>query len=941
MISALIPLALVSIFAAVPAVLAVTRIGRREAAWATALAMAVGLAVLSPLMPEVLAGRTFVFRHPWLIEWGIDLSLRLDGLGLLFAILILGIGILIVLYAAYYLPIEDRLGRFYALLLAFAGGMLGVVLAENMLLMLLFWEITSLTSFLLIAYRHEAHDSRISARMALAVTGGGGLALLAGLLLLGHIAGSFELSDVLARGDLVRAHPYYPVVLVLVLLGAFTKSAQFPFHFWLPNAMAAPTPVSAYLHSATMVKAGVFLIARFYPCLSGTDLWFVLVSGTGAVTFIYGAYVALLKHDFKGLLAYSTVSHLGLITLLFGLNTPLSAVAGVFHIVNHAIFKASLFMAAGIIDHECGTRDMRRINGLFKYMPYTAVLGILAAGSMAGVPLLNGFLSKEMFFAETIGNPTFAAYADLTYLLPAFATVAGMLSVAYSLRFVHDVFFNGEPIDLPRTPHEPPRWMRLPVEILVALCLLVGLLPQLTIGAILAAAADAVLPTGVPVYTLAIWHGFNLPLVMSFVALAGGALHYWRRQRLFAFHDRYGLRTTSPVVFERVYREATRLSQRLIALVDSGSLQRYMVLLIGFVLVLGFWAYSTAGPTTLAGPLVGTMPDTLAIGAVAALILGSAGTVLYEGRQRIVAVIYMSVVGLVVSLAFVRFSAPDLALTQLSVEVVTIVLLLLSLRFLPAAAPRGESRSRLARDATLALLGGGSLAMLTYAMLTRPFETISGFYLANAIPGGGGSNVVNVILVDFRGFDTLGEITVLALAALGVHASLEGLRLKAYTEAATREADRHAVMLAMLMRPLLPLALAVSIYILLRGHNLPGGGFIAGLITGVAFMLQYVASGIDFAQARLQRFDYIKVAATGLALATGTGLASWLFDLPFLTSAHGYVHPPLIGKTELASAMVFDLGVYLVVVAGVLLVLSELGGLSRRELGAAAPAKPD
>ena len=937
--SELIALSLATLFVAVPAVLAVARIGRRPASWAAALAMAAGFAVLSPLMPSVLAGRTFVFRYPWLPDWGIDLSLRLDGLGLLFAILILGIGILIVLYAAYYLPVEDRLGRFYALLLAFAGGMLGVVLAENMLLMLVFWEITSITSFLLIAYKFEAHDSRISARMALAVTGGGGLALLAGLLLLGHIVGSFELSDVLARGDVIRAHPYYPVVLVLVLLGAFTKSAQFPFHFWLPNAMAAPTPVSAYLHSATMVKAGVFLIARFYPCLSGTDLWFVLVSGTGAVTFIYGAYVALLKHDFKGLLAYSTVSHLGLITLLFGLNTPLSAVAGIFHIINHAIFKASLFMAAGIIDHECGTRDMRRINGLFKYMPYTAVLGILAAGSMAGVPLLNGFLSKEMFFAETIGNPTFAAYADLTYLLPAFATVAGMLSVAYSLRFVHDVFFNGEPIDLPRTPHEPPRWMRLPVEVLVALCLLVGLLPQLTIGAVLAAAAGTVLPSGVPAYTLAIWHGFNLPLVMSFVALAGGSLHYWRRKRLFAFHEKYGIKTTSPVVFERVYREATLLSQRLIAWVDTESLQRYLALLIGFVLVLGVWAYAGASVTTVHGPFAGTAPDALALGATAALLLGISGTVLYEGRQRVFAVIYMSVVGLVVSLAFVRFSAPDLALTQLSVEVVTIVLLLLSLRFLPPAAPRGESRLRLARDATLALLGGGGLAILTYAMLTRPFETISGFYLANSVPGGGGSNVVNVILVDFRGFDTLGEITVLALAALGVHATLEGLRLKPYSGAASREADRHPVMLAMLMRPLLPLALAVSVYVLLRGHNLPGGGFIAGLITGVAFMLQYVASGIDFAQARLQRIDYIKVAATGLALAVGTGLASWVFGMPFLTSAHGYVHPPLIGKTELASAMMFDVGVYLVVVAAVLLILSELGGLSRRELVTPSVAK--
>ncbi|MCW5737844.1 MAG: monovalent cation/H+ antiporter subunit A [Enhydrobacter sp.] len=938
--SELILLPLVALFAAVPLLPVVARIGRRVVAWSAALVMATGLAALSPLMPDVLAGQTFVFRQPWLTEWGIDLSLRLDGLGLLFAILILGIGMLIVLYGAYYLSVADRLGRFYALLLAFAGGMLGVVLAENMLLMLLFWEITSLTSFLLIAYRQDDAGSRISARMALAVTGGGGLALLAGLLLLGHIAGSFELSDVLARGDIVRAHPYYPLVLVLVLLGAFTKSAQFPFHFWLPNAMAAPTPVSAYLHSATMVKAGVFLIARLYPCLSGTDLWFVLVSGTGAVTFIYGAYFALLKHDFKGLLAYSTVSHLGLITLLFGLNTPLSAVAGIFHIINHAIFKASLFMAAGIIDHECGTRDMRRINGMFKYMPYTAVLGILAAGSMAGVPLLNGFLSKEMFFAETIGNPAFAGYAGLTYLLPAFATLAGMLSVAYSLRFVHDVFFNGEPIDLPRTPHEPPHWMRLPVEILVALCLLVGLLPRFTVGPILTAAAGAVIPSGVPAYTLAIWHGFNLPLAMSVIALAGGALHYWRRQVLFAFHEKYHLEATSPVLFERAYREATRLSQRVMALVDTESLQRYMALLIGFVLLLGVWAYATAKPTAVSGPLGGIAPEPIAIGAVAALVLAVAGTVMYDNRQRVVAVIYMSVVGLIVSLAFVRFSAPDLALTQLSVEVVTIVLLLSSLRFLPAASPRDESRSRLTRDAMLAVLGGGGLAILTYAMLTRPFDTISGFYLANSVPGGGGSNVVNVILVDFRGFDTLGEITVLALAALGVHASLDGLRLQVHTDVAAREADRHPVMLAMLMRPLLPLALTVSVYILLRGHNLPGGGFIAGLITGVGLMLQYVARGIDFSAARLQRLDYIKVTATGLALAGGTGLASWLFGQPFLTSAHGYVYPPLIGKMELASAIVFDLGVYLVVVAGVLLVLSELGGLSRHERGTVAPARP-
>jgi len=914
-------------------VAAAARWSRTAAAFTAAVVMALGLLALAPLGSATLSGGVAITRLTWLPEWGLDLALRLDGLGLLFALLILGIGLLIVLYAAYYLPECDRLGRFYTLLLVFAGGMLGVVLAENVLLMLVFWEITSLTSFLLIAYKSEAHDARIAARMALAVTGGGGLALLAGLLLLGHIAGSFELSEILKKGDQIRAHGLYPVVLVLVLLGAFTKSGQFPFHFWLPNAMAAPTPVSAYLHSATMVKAGVFLLARLYPVLSGTDLWLVLVGTTGAVTFAYGAFVALLKHDFKGLLAYSTISHLGLITLLFGLDTPMSAVAAVFHIINHAIFKASLFMAAGIIDHECGTRDMRRINGMFTYMPWTATLGILAAGSMAGVPLLNGFLSKEMFFTEAVGHPAFEGYAR--WALPAFAIIAGMLSVAYSARFVHDVFFNGEPVDLPKTPHEPPRWMRLPVEILVALVLLVGFLPQFSVGVILAAAAGAVLPAGVPEFKLAVWHGFNLPLAMSIAAFGLGLLHYWRRHHLFELHERYAPKLSSPVAFERVYRDAGRASTWLLAIADTRSLQRNLALFIGFVLALGGWAWTSLPDGPVAGTLPRTPIDLASIGAFAALTVGVLGTVVWH-RQRLTAIVFIGIVGLIVSLAFIRFKAPDLALTQLSVEVVTIVLMLLALRFLPAESAASSTSGRKLRDGTLAILGGTGVGVLCYAMLTRPLDTISGYHLANAYSGGGGTNAVNVILVDFRGFDTLGEIAVLAMAALGLHALLDGVRLRAYAPGAAREADRYPIMLAQLMRPLLPLALAVSAYIFLRGHNLPGGGFIAGLIAAVAIMLQYLASGIDFAAQRM-RIDYVRVLGAGLLIATLTGIASWLFGRPFLTSAFGYVRPPLIEKFELASAMVFDLGVFLVVVASILLALSELGALSRREIGAPAP----
>ncbi len=923
----LLPLILVLTFGAAGCSAVAATKSRKAAAWTAAGGLVVALAALMPLLSRVLAGEVIVVRYAWLPEWGLDMALRLDGLGALFVLLILGIGLLIVLYAAYYLPEQDRLGRFYSLLLAFAGGMLGVVVAENLLLMVVFWEITGLTSFLLIAYKSEAHDARIAARMALAVTGAGGLALLAGILLLGHIAGSYDLTVVLQSGDAIRAHPLYPVMLVLVLVGAFTKSAQFPFHFWLPNAMAAPTPVSAYLHSATMVKAGVFLLARLYPALSGTDLWLVLVGTTGAITFVYGAYVALLKHDFKGLLAYSTISHLGLITLLFGLDTPMSAVAAVFHIINHAIFKASLFMAAGIIDHECGTRDMRRINGMFKYMPRTAVLGILAASSMAGVPLLNGFLSKEMFFAETVGHPAFNGTA--AWLLPAFATIAGMFSVAYSARFVHDVFFNGEPIGLTRVPHEPPKWMRLPVEILVALVLLVGLLPQLSVGLILTAAAGAVLPAGVPPFKLALWHGWNAPLGMSATAFALGLLHYWRRHHLFELHDRYIPNVSSPVAFERIYRDAGTLSSWLLNAADGRSLQRYLVFFLCFVVATGAWAWQGPAAPSIAQASITTPVDTAAILAVVVLCIGSVGTVI--ARRRLIAIVFMSVVGLIVALAFIRFKAPDLALTQLSVEVVTIVLLLLALRFLPEDAPFRSSAARRWRDASLALACGIAVAALTYAMLTRSFETISGYHLANSLPGGGGTNVVNVILVDFRGFDTLGEITVLAMAALGLSALLDGLRLMPYAASATTEADRHPIMLAELMRPLLPLALAVSVYILLRGHNLPGGGFIAGLIAAVALMLQYLANGIKFAHARLQ-LDYVRVMGWGLGIAIATGLASWMFDRPFLTSTFGYVHPPLLEKFELASAMAFDLGVFLVVIGSVMLVLTELGALSRREL---------
>ncbi|HDZ56787.1 MAG TPA: monovalent cation/H+ antiporter subunit A [Pseudomonas xinjiangensis] len=900
------------------------RRGRSLCALATMLAPISGLVLLWQHVPAVFAGETVVQSWPWLARIGLNLSFRLDGLGFLFALMIMGIGLLVILYARYYLSKNDPMGRFFAYLLLFMAAMLGIVLSENLLLMMFFWELTSLSSFLLIGYWSHSTDARKGARMALAVTGGGGLALLGGVLLLGQIVGSYELTDVLASGDIIRAHALYPVVLVLVLLGVFTKSAQFPFHFWLPHAMAAPTPVSAYLHSATMVKAGVFLLARLYPALSDTDLWFFLVSVTGMATLLIGACTALFKHDLKGLLAYSTISHLGLITLLFGLDTQLAAVAAVFHIINHATFKASLFMAAGIIDHETGTRDMRRINGLWRYMPHTATLAMVAASAMAGVPLLNGFLSKEMFFTETLQQEQFGNYS---WIIPLVATLAGVFSVAYSLRFVHDVFFNGKPVNLPKyPPHEPPRYMKVPVEILVALCLLVGLVPAYTVASLLAVAASATLGGELPEYSLSMWHGFNLPLMMSIVALVAGVLVYATRRRVFDWYDQLP-EIDGKLIFERAVQALVRGAGQFTLLLENASLQRYVAwMLIAALTVTGFWLVRLP---TLRGSVALTPVDGVTFVGALILVVAAIATACWH-RRRLVALIMLSVVGLMVALTFARFSAPDLALTQLSVEMVTIILMMLALFFLPRSSPAESSHARRIRDVGLAGLAGLLVGGLSLAVLTRPYETIAGFFLENSYTGGGGTNVVNVILVDFRGFDTLGEISVLAIAGVGIYALIDGLRLRIPdTDSFGRQwaRDPHPLLLVNLSRLILPLALMVSVYIFLRGHNLPGGGFIAGLITAVALILQYVANGEQWTSKRWG-INYHYLAGAGVIVAGLTGLGSWAFGYPFLTSAFDYFHVPLVGEIELATAMLFDLGVYLTVVGATLLILTNMGKLS-------------
>ncbi|RZA12296.1 MAG: monovalent cation/H+ antiporter subunit A, partial [Proteobacteria bacterium] len=383
------------------------------------------MALLIRFYPALAGGDVVRLSNPWLPSLGLDLTFRLTGFSWLFALLVLGIGALVVLYARYYMAAADPVPRFFSFLLAFMGSMLGLVLSGNLIQIAFFWEMTSLFSFLLIGYWHHNQSARDGARIALIMTASGGVCLLIGFLLLGHMAGSYDVDQVLAAGEAIRTHQLYLPALILILIGAFTKSAQFPFHFWLPHAMAAPTPVSSYLHSATMVKAGIYILILLWPVLSGTESWYLIVSTTGLLTLLIGAWAAIFQQDLKGLLAYSTISHLGLITLLLGLGSPLAAVAAIFHTVNHATFKASLFMAAGIIDHETGTRDLRRLSGLARFMPITATLAMVAAAAMAGVPLLNGFLSKEMFLAEALERHSGSI---LDQALPVLATLASTFS---------------------------------------------------------------------------------------------------------------------------------------------------------------------------------------------------------------------------------------------------------------------------------------------------------------------------------------------------------------------------------------------------------------------------------------------------------------------------------------------------------------------------------
>lgn len=750
------------------------RLGRAAGAVLALYPAALCLGALG-LVPAVVEGETLSASLPFLPEFGVSLSFRLDGLALLMALLVTGIGAVVLVYAGTYMEGHPRREALLGQLVAFLSAMLGLVLSENLLGLFVFWEATSILSYFLIGFDREEAQARSAALQALLVTGGGGLALLAGFVLLGRAGGSLEVSALAANAEALRAHPLYLPALLLVLAGAFTKSAQVPFHFWLPGAMAAPTPVSTYLHSATMVKAGVFLLARLHPALGGTREWVWIVTSVGAATMLTGALLSVGQKDLKRLLAFSTVSALGSMTMLVGVGTPAALGAAMVFLLAHALYKAALFLVAGILDHEAGTRDVTRLGGLLRLLPATGVAAMAAAFSMAGLPPLLGFVSKELLYDAALRA------SPLPLVLVPVAVGSNMLLVAVALTVGFGPFTGGRGA-APKAPHEAPAAMWAGPALLGLGSVACGVLSG-PISPFVSAAASSALghPYGV---RLELWHGLNLVLLKSLVTLVVGVAIYLARRRVRDLAAR--LAPAGAVGPARLYRDGlaglVRLAKATAAVLSSGSLrQDVRIVAAAAVVLLGtllLWRAPLGAPDALRSvrPIEAVL--------VLLVVAGAVGTVL--AGSRLSAVVALGVTGYGIALLFLVFGAPDLSMTQFAVETLSVLLFVAVLRRLPRLSRRSAPRSR-AFDAALAASVGAVMAGLVLAVHAEPLRSrLSGFFAASSLPLAKGRNVVNVILVDFRGLDTLGEITVLAVAALGVFA-LVRLRLPG---GARREEER-------------------------------------------------------------------------------------------------------------------------------------------------------
>ena len=764
-------------FAAAAAAIPTVRLLRDRSGWALAVIPLV-LSGWSAVQWGGNASLPLLERIEWIPALDIALSFRMDGLSLLFVLLVTGIGTLVVIYAGGYLRGSPRLGRFYAYLFSFMAAMLGVVLSDNLLTLFVFWELTSVTSFLLIGFSHEKADARKSALQAMLVTGAGGLAMLAGFILLGTAGGSFEIGVLLQRTDAVHGSPLYVAALLLVLLGAFTKSAQAPFHFWLPGAMAAPAPVSAYLHSATMVNAGVYLLARLTPMLGGSAEWHYLVTLAGAATMLVGALMAFAQTDLKRLLAYSTVSALGMLMLLLGIGTDLAAKAMLVFLVVHSLYKGALFMVAGTVDHETGTRDVRQLGGLLRVLPLTGAAAVLAALSMTGFPPLLGFIGKELMYEAKLQAPTAAP------LLLAAGVLANAANIAVAVIVGIRPFLAARD-RRPTDTHEGGPALWIGPLIMGAAGLALGLFPDLLAQSLIEPAVAAVRAEHLDI-TLSLWHGVNLVFMLSVATVLLGLLLFSLRRtgRRFAAWMPWPPVLTPRGLYQRAVDGLPGAAATVTRLVQNGSLRSYLVVVLVAVLLLLL-------RSLLVLPSFPAMPSLsgVALHEAALVLLMIAATILVlVARTRLVAIAGLGVIGFGMSLLFVFYSAPDLAITQILIETLTVVIFVLAVARLPRLRSRSSVATRL-RDAAIAVASGTVVTLLAIVaadVQLRP--SISGFFAERSLSEGFGRNVVNVILVDFRALDTLGEITVIAVAAFGVYALLKLRRGRGTRNDSGREA---------------------------------------------------------------------------------------------------------------------------------------------------------
>ncbi|QNG21070.1 DUF4040 family protein [Rhodococcus triatomae] len=922
--------ALIVLSAAAVAAPFVDRAVGRATGWILAAVFTtVGAVVAVVATPQLADSGVVQVTHAWIPALGIDFSLRLDGTAFLFLVLVLGVGALIMAYSASYFG-HGRHGGFYLLMTLFAASMFGLVLADDIVLLFVFWEFTTICSFFLIG-RSGARASGPAVRTFL-LTGAGGLALLAAVVTMWSFTGTTNLGAILADPIWHENTAFSTSVGILIAVAAFTKSAQFPFHYWLPDAMAAATPVSAYLHAAAMVKAGIYLLMRFSPALGANGVWQAMLIGVGLLTAVLGAVFALQRHDLKELLAYSTVSQLGLIVAVIGVGTPTALAAAGLHTLAHALFKATLFMLVGVIDREVGSRDIRQLTGLWRVMPVTGVLAALSAASMAGIPPLLGFVSKENLFGAYLEapGPQFAGG-----VVGAVAVSASILTFAYSFRIVYGAF--GGPTTQARL-HDPSIAFRVPAAVSSIAGLVLGLNSQWLAPLVDRISLDTQGEVGN--VHLALWYGFTPALWMSVTAIAVGSLLFLRRDAVDRVLDRDLFPVRGVDVFERIHAGTIAFGARVGDLTRSQSPTRHLAAPL-LVLVASAVAALVLGVVVVPFPEPVTEPvDWLLLVLVAVGVLGVVST-----SSRLAALALLGVVGFAVALVFFVLGAPDVGLTQLLVEVLTVVVAVLVLRRLPARFRR-PSRMRRNAAAGVAVAAGAAAAFGTYFLTGRRERSpAADYFVAETEAVTGGTNIVNTILVDFRALDTLGELTVLGIAGLVVAGLLDSARLlptrpdphaESLRDTPVGSAVDNTLLARTVGRWLTPALIVLSVYLLLRGHYDPGGGFISALVGGAAFALAYL-SAPDAARAPI-RLPYIGLICSGVALGTAVGLLGYV-DGAFLTPLHFTVPLPWGGDYHFTTALVFDLGVYLAVIGIVLASLNRLGRDPGTEAEPAVPTR--